>query len=87
MNISKMVQIVTLTSTHEQTVCLPINTNVTLLYNLLMPYKESINDANIELSPLLNCLQMLYKESINNADIAYLRITISTVWTLYVDFY
>ena len=26
---------------------------------------------------------MLYKESINNADITYLRITTSTVWTLY----
>ena len=30
---------------------------------------------------------MLYKESINNADIAYLRITTSTVQTLYADFY
>ena len=30
---------------------------------------------------------MLYKESINDADIAYLRITTSTVRTLYVYFY
>ena len=31
-------------------------------------------------------LDAVYKKSINNADTAYLLITTSTVWALYVDF-
>ena len=36
---------------------------------------------------LLHRLLTPYKDSVNNANTAYVRITTSTVWVLYVDFY
>ena len=52
-------------------------------------YETLCNDRLIRENTIFTSFlwSSLYKESFNNADIAYRRITTSTVWTLHVDFY